>query len=230
MLTSTAALGVLVVVAAAAGGTLHFSGARWVPSLHLSSGASRQQPLRPPSGSAPAPGPKLASGSGHFPLWIVWVLLAARIVGAGLLLWRWWLGRRSAEAGAPAGPAIAAVGAAPAQPDVPDLRTGIERALATLDETREPADAVVRAWLGLQETAESSGIIRRPSETPTELTARILGGALTDDRAVRTLLRLYLRTRFGNHPVTTEDVAAVRAALSELVTTWPAPATAADAR
>ncbi len=107
------------------------------------------------------------------------------------------------------------------EPDTPALRTGIELALQVLDEQREPADAIVRAWLGLQETAEESGIVRAPAETPTEFTSRILSRALTDDRALRTLLRLYLRTRFGDHPVTTDDVAQVRAALRELVATWP---------
>ena len=112
---------------------------------------------------------------------------------------------------------------------MPALRTGIELALQVLDEQREPADAIVRAWLGLQETAEESGIVRRPAETPTEFTSRILSRAFADDRAIRTLLRLYLRTRFGDHPVTTDDVAAVRAALQELVRTWPTPEVPAGA-
>jgi hypothetical protein len=100
------------------------------------------------------------------------------------------------------------------------MLTGIELALQVLDEQREPADAVVRAWLGLEETAEQSGLVRRPAETPTEFTSRILSGAFADDRAIGTLLRLYLRARFGDHPVTSGDVAAVRKALQELVRTW----------
>ncbi|MBO0729426.1 MAG: DUF4129 domain-containing protein, partial [Acidimicrobiaceae bacterium] len=76
------------------------------------------------------------------------------------------------------------------------------------------------AWLGLEETAEESGLVRRPAETPTEFTSRILSKAFADDQALRTLLRLYLRTRFGNHPATSDDVAAVRRALQELVRTW----------
>jgi hypothetical protein len=38
--------------------------------------------------------------------------------------------------------------------------------------------------------------------------------------AIATLLRLYLRTRFGDHPVTDADVTLVRQALRELVRTW----------
>ena len=99
-----------------------------------------------------------------------------------------------------------------------------------LDEQREPADAIVRAWLGLQQAAEDSGIVRGVAETPTEFTTRIIGRAVTDDRAIRTLLRLYLRTRFGDHPVTGDDVALVRTALRELVRTWPVPQSVGGAR
>jgi hypothetical protein len=109
------------------------------------------------------------------------------------------------------------------EPDPPALRTGIELALQVLDEQRDPTDAIVRAWLGLQEAAEESGIVRQPAETPTEFTSRIVNRASADDRAVRTLLRLYLRTRFGDHPVTSDDVTVARVALQELVRTWPAP-------
>ncbi len=106
------------------------------------------------------------------------------------------------------------------EPEPERLLTGVECALAALDQGLEPGDAVVRAWLGLQETAEESGIARRKAETPTEFTSRILGAAFVDDGAVRTLLRLYLRTRFGEHPVTPDDVAEVSEALQHLVSSW----------
>ena len=110
------------------------------------------------------------------------------------------------------------------------LRSGIELALQVLDEQREPADAIVRAWLGLQETAEESGIVRQPAETPTEFTVADPERAPSPTTGrLRTLLRLYLRTRFGDHPVTGEDVAAVRAALQELVRTWPDAGSSPDA-
>jgi hypothetical protein len=107
---------------------------------------------------------------------------------------------------------------------VPVIRSGLEEALLELEREVEPGDAVVRAWLGLQQTAEQSGVARGRSETPTEFTSRILGRVFANDSAGRdaiaTLLRLYLRTRFGDHPVTAEDVALVRRALQELVRTW----------
>ncbi len=166
--------------------------------------------------------------AGKFPLWIVlWVIVAIAAVGVAMLVWRWWAGRPSRAATAQNSAVTAATSEIPIgpepEPDTPALRTGIELALQMLDEQREPADAIVRAWLGLQETAAESGIVRRPAETPTEFTSRILSRAFGDDRAIRTLLRLYLRTRFGDHPVTDDDVAAVRAALQDLVRTWPAP-------
>jgi hypothetical protein len=140
------------------------------------------------------------------------------------LLWRWWRGRRLPSAAERTGVAIQqqtqqAVEVEP-EPEPEKLLTGVELALEVLDEEREPADAIVRAWLGLQETAEESGIVRRAAETPTEFTSRILSGAFADDRAVRTLLRLYLRTRFGDHPVTATDVSEVREALQQLVSSW----------
>jgi hypothetical protein len=104
------------------------------------------------------------------------------------------------------------------------IRSGLEEALLELERDVEPGDAVVRAWLGLQQSAEQSGVARGRSETPTEFTSRILGRVFANDsagnEAIATLLRLYLRTRFGDHPVTDADVVLVRGALRELVRTW----------
>lgn len=235
MLLWSGLLSVLVVAAAAVTGTTRFGGARWVP--HWSIASHLSAPNRPPPSSSTRP-PRITAphGAFAFPLGmtLVWLFVGVVVIGVAFLLWRWWAGR-------PARPVTdwhsALVGETreiavepEPEPDTLELRSGIELALRVLDEQREPADAIVRAWVGLEETAQESGIERRPAETPTEFTSRILSRAFADDWAIRTLLRLYLRTRFGDHPVTTDDVVAVRVALQGLVRTWPTPDSRAGGR
>lgn len=229
------ALAVGVAVAAALEGTTRFTGPRWVPDWHQS---PRQTP-RPtptlPQVSAHPQAPPTGGGGGLAEI-VVWVVVAIAVVAIALLLWH-----RLRRLRARTAPTVRGIGGltsaspdlAPApepEPDVPAVRRGVEYALQLLDEEREPADAVIRAWLGLQQTAEDSGIVRGPAETPTEFTSRIMRRALADYRAVTTLLNLYLRTRFGDHPVTAADVAQVREALRELAGSWDADAGSAARR
>ncbi len=226
MLPLAALLGVIVVLAAGIGGTAHFGGARWYP--HLGGAVHPTAPItkQPVVAHAPLKPARRARTTITLPLWLVLVLAGLLVIGIAAFL-RWlWTKRR-----APAAPELhgAAVQVAPQpvaaepEPEPEALLSGIELALQILDERREPGDAIVRAWIGLQETAAASGIVRRPAESPTEFTSRILAGAFADDRALRTLLRLYLRTRFGDHPATAGDVAAVRDALEQLVASWRVP-------
>ena len=228
------ALALVLVLAAGTAGTTKFAGPRWVPDWKIT---PPRQPLHKLPTQSPSPLLRISAHSaGKFPLAIVLaVIIAIAAVGFALLVWRLWAARPSRAATTRNTAVTETISEVPVEPqpdpepDAPALRTGIELALQALDEQREPADAIVRAWLGLQETAAQSGIVRRAAETPTEFTSRILSRAFADDRAVRTLLRLYLRTRFGDHPVTSDDVAVVRAALQELVLTWPAPEVPAGA-
>jgi hypothetical protein len=229
VLLTSAALGALIVVAAGMSGTIHFAGPRWVPHLKLPT--NKQTPAKVRASPTGAPlRIKPSHGTDRFPLGsvLLWILIGIAVIGVALQLWKWWNRRPLREAPGQHSVVARETTEIPIEPepelepDTPALRSGIELALEMLDEQREPADAIVRAWLGLQETAEESGIVRQPAETATEFTSRILSRAVVDDRAVRTLLRLYLRTRFGDHPVTSDDVAAVRMALQELVRTWPA--------
>jgi hypothetical protein len=215
---------VLVVLAAGIGGTSDFTGARWFPNLGGSDTGVRTGTIVAPTTTLVGGGRRVNSHVGGLPSWlgiIALVLIALAVIAVG---WRWWNRRRLPSAPSLHGASVQVtqtmVQPEP-EPEPEKLLTGIELALQALDDQqREPADAVVRAWLGLQETAEESGIVRRPSETPTEFTSRILSGAFADDVALRTLLRLYLRTRFGDHPVIAEDVAEVREALRRLVSSW----------
>lgn len=221
-------LAVLVVLAAGIGGTSEFTGARWFPNL---GGVSTTRPPKHRTQLHIFPTlhrhlPKVHTGNAAD--WVGILILVLLALGVAALIWRWLRGRRLPPAPnlqvGRVRPVTTVVAQEP-EPEPERLLTGVEFALQALAETRDPADAVVRAWLGLEETAEESGVARRPAETPTEFTTRIMSAAFTDDQALRTLLRLYLRTRFGDHPVTAGDVAEVRGALQQLVSNWHAGTT-----
>ncbi|RIX28401.1 DUF4129 domain-containing protein [Amnibacterium setariae] len=114
----------------------------------------------------------------------------------------------------------AALDAEPQLADAPTVLRGIAAAIDALQEDREPGDAVVRAWLGLQQAAEDAGFARSPAETPTEFTGRVLSRTGADRAALRTLLGLYLRARFGDDVISAADAAAARQALRALETSW----------
>lgn len=83
-----------------------------------------------------------------------------------------------------------------------------------------PSDAVVRAWLVLEESAAESGTARRPEQTSTEFTADVLGAHDVDPAALRTLRSLYQRARFGQpDSVTEQDADAAAAALDRIADT-----------
>jgi hypothetical protein len=114
----------------------------------------------------------------------------------------------------------AAAGTEPEVADAPAVLRGIAAALVAFDEHREPGDAVVRAWLGLQQAAEDAGFARSAAETPTEFTGRVLTRTGADQVALRTLLGLYLRARFGDGAITPADATDARDAVRALEASW----------
>jgi hypothetical protein len=97
-------------------------------------------------------------------------LAVALFVSALVLrgLWSWLRDRggprRRPE---PSGPMVIADD----EPELPVLRRGALEAQRHLVEIGRPIDAVVAAWLALEEAAASSGVRRSPAQTPTEFTA-----------------------------------------------------------
>lgn len=106
--------------------------------------------------------------------------------------------------------------AAEEEADTRVVRTGIAAALHDIEGRPDPGDAIIAAWVGLEQSAAQAGFVRAAAETPAEFTRRIIvrtaGAAAEVDR----LLRLYERVRFGGHLADEHDRAQARASLRRI--------------
>lgn len=107
---------------------------------------------------------------------------------------------------------------------VPELRTGVDEAIGRLRGATSSTDAVIAAWLALEESAEASGAPRTAAQTPTELTVAVLDTTPAPAGAVTRLLHLYHLARFTDTPLTLHDVADAHRALEELAGALDHPA------
>jgi hypothetical protein len=123
-----------------------------------------------------------------------------------------WLATRGEEA-----PTISdSLTTAVALPPIAALHEAAEQAATSLRTAEEPSDAIIAAWLSLEQAAESSGMPRSPAQTPTEFTLVVLDATAAQPQAVQQLLSLYHLARFATTPLTDEHVAAALAALDQL--------------
>lgn len=162
--------------------------------------------------------------------WLIWILVAVVLTVIGVLLLRVLRNRggRLLQLGETLTDqsALDDTLAASGVPDSAVIRRGLDAAAERLDGTRTPHDAIILAWLGLQEAAEDSGMPRRGPETPTEFTTRVFttlrnDGTAVDVAAASELLALYLRARFDSHATSDQDVEAARSAVERLSASWP---------
>ncbi len=118
------------------------------------------------------------------------------------------------DAGLDAGDTLRGPGVA--QPDLPALRAAVAGADLLVRRRVPPTEAVVAAWVHLEDAAGRSGVPRKRTQTPTEFTVDVLDRTPVDPAATRALLALYLRARFSDDPMTAADVATALAALKTL--------------
>jgi hypothetical protein len=164
--------------------------------------------------------------SGH-PANLHWLVILLLVFAAVALAWfLWWLWQRYQRSVLESRRARAAGGELSllAEPvaDLPVLRRGVRVAQHSLDEIADPNNAIVAAWLALEEAASSSGIRREPAQTPTEFTVEVLAGTKADPDATRGLLTLYHRARFSAAGVSRTDVATASRYLGVLASGWDA--------
>lgn len=101
--------------------------------------------------------------------------------------------------------------------DSPDVLAGEivsdARAQRALLASGTPRNAVVEAWRRFETQAGAAGVVRRPWETSSEFTLRVLELVEADSAAVSLLAGLYREARFSDHELTEDDRVSARAAL-----------------
>jgi hypothetical protein len=147
--------------------------------------------------------------------------ILAALIAVGILIWVARVIRRHARPS----PAISLVamgaeGGVPREADAKTVHTGLAAALRILESERDRGNAVVRAWQGLEEAAAAAGLDRRPAETTSEFTARILYRSRNSAVPIESLQSLYQRVRFGDHDPDTDEIASARDSLSALIGLW----------
>ena len=209
------AVGALVVLAAATGSSWGVTDRFGV----FGEGPDYEPGVPPPvpSGTPGTPPPLQDSGVGSLVVPVLWATLVLGLLA--VLFWLWRVVPRpptKGQAAAPAGgPAVGDRG-----PDAPAVRQGVREAQQLLDAVADPTDAVLAAWVALEEAAARSGVPRRPADTPTELTSRVLAATEADEQAVTTLLALYHRARFSADGVGPDAVVEARRCLGDLARSW----------
>jgi len=68
-----------------------------------------------------------------------------------------------------------------------------------------PRNAIVACWHRFEESAAAAGVRRRPWETSSEFTIRVLDAVSADSTAVRSLGDLYRDARYSTHDLTEVD-------------------------
>jgi len=80
-----------------------------------------------------------------------------------------------------------------------------------------PRNAIVAAWVRLEQAVESPHFPHRPEETPSELVERALASYHLDNESIRRLAALYREARFSRHPLTEQHRAEAAACLAQLL-------------
>lgn len=178
--------------------------------------------MTPPN--LPTATPRGRAAPAH-PIDLSWLLPVAILAGVAVLAWvlrLLWRRYRDSEVAARGArqPTEALVGVT--TPELPVLRQGVAAAQRWLDQIAEPGNAIVAAWLALEDAAASSGLRRGPAETPTEFTVDVLRRTAADPDATRELLGLYHRARFSAAGVGPADVVRAGDCLAALASSWAA--------
>jgi hypothetical protein len=169
---------------------------------------------QPPSQSRPSPP---ATASSPLPAWVtvllVGLILVILIGGLLTVLWIMTKGNLRRRRGA-----------LDEQDDLPSPAQRTEEVVAALDAglidlsdtDLDPRRAVIACWVRLEQVAASAGTPRQPSDTPTDLVARLLAEHYIDAAVLAGFAEVYREARYATHVVDERMRAQARAALERL--------------
>lgn len=188
---------------------------RWNPDLSIT------LPTNEASEPPPPPPTELVEqqqNSSDIVLWVMillgLVVLALLVAVAARAVRTWWSRRPRPVPEAPM-----TVDTMPGQvvPSREVVADAVAEALERLDGVPDPAEAVVQAWLVLEEAVAREGVVRQPVQTQAELTSDVLRATRAPSTTTTSLLRTYEAVRYGSGGATADDVAAARAALGSIL-------------
>jgi hypothetical protein len=107
-------------------------------------------------------------------------------------------------------------GQAPADELAPEAMLRAARESEELLEVGTPANAVVAAWVRLEEAASSAGVRDDRTRTSTELAAAVLRRFAVDGAALERLAGLYREARFSSHDIGEQMREQAREALGQV--------------
>lgn len=99
---------------------------------------------------------------------------------------------------------------------VVEAQKALHRAADRLDHDGAADDAIIAAWLAIEEALTSAGVRRSPAETTREYVVRALGKLDLDPQDLSTLAALYRGALFAGHDTTETDRDRARALLGSL--------------
>lgn len=226
----------IAVLSAAALFAVLIAAAAWqgIPRFTLAPSVPRELPqeqITPPARSTGVPLPSGHQDSSWLAIaaivffTVIGLLIATALFFAVRALVRrlreWWNDRQTrVREGGDIDPQATNGMAVDAEPDAEIVRHGIGAALQSIRAQSEPGDAIVAAWVGLEETAADSGVARGISETPGEFTRRIIARRAVLTGEADALLSLYERVRFGGYVAAEADRERARELLLRIEEEW----------
>ncbi|WP_243225958.1 DUF4129 domain-containing protein [Microbacterium sp. CIAB417] len=219
---AVAALLLVVMIAASAQGTARFD----PPDIDAWTAPRPGPEAMPTQEATPLPVDPQTGGTAAQVVSTILLVLGAVVLGIVLVflvraILRAWAERLPRRDGVPAGAEEHVAETAPdPERTAPAIRRGIASALQEIDAHPDPADAIVAAWIGLEDTASDAGMSRGRSETPSEFTLRVIASRVDVAGDADALLHLYERVRFAGHRAGEDDRMRARQALANIQEGW----------